>query len=53
MDNIKLFLKNNEKVKNAAIFLSGSGTNAIKVIEYWKENNCSEWAACRNYNRCS
>ena len=42
MKNIKLFLNEN-KIQQAAIFLSGSGTNAMKVLDYWKSLKNPEW----------
>jgi folate-dependent phosphoribosylglycinamide formyltransferase PurN len=38
----RLFLKD-DKIRKAAIFLSGSGTNAVKVLDYWKELVKPEW----------
>ena len=39
---MKLFLKK-DKIQKAAIFLSGTGTNAVKILEYWKNVERCEW----------
>jgi folate-dependent phosphoribosylglycinamide formyltransferase PurN len=39
----KRFFLTENKIQKAAIFLSGSGTNAVKVLDYWKEQPNPEW----------
>jgi folate-dependent phosphoribosylglycinamide formyltransferase PurN len=41
-DNINLFLEKKE-IQNAAIFLSGSGTNAVKVLQFWEKLENPGW----------
>ena len=43
MESDKLFLKKHDSLPNAAIFLSGSGTNAEKVLEFWEKQNIKTW----------
>ena len=42
MKNLQYFLQNKE-IQKAAIFMSGSGTNAIKVLDYWKIIESPKW----------
>lgn len=42
MKNVSFFLKN-KAVQNAVIFMSGSGTNAEKILEYRKIAGKSNW----------
>ena len=48
MDNnktkdLKLFLPEKPTIYNGVIFLSGSGTNAEKILEYIKKNKTNSW----------
>ncbi len=42
-ENLNLFLPQKTSSYNAAIFLSGSGTNAEKILEYVKDNHVDSW----------
>ena len=44
MEKLSFFIKNEKKVQSAAIFLSGTGTNAEAILKYLAENSVEELA---------